>query len=77
MARDLSLLIRRMAPAPHTPRPPIIAEIREQSGIIDRSVAARLGKAPVRRTPWLREEDLRDALMTFALVFTGAVIFLL
>jgi hypothetical protein len=77
MARDLSLLIRRMKPVPQTSRPPIIAEIREESGIIDRSVAARLGRAPVKPTPWIREEDLRDALMTFALVFTGAVVFLL
>lgn len=26
--------------------------------------------------PWLREQDLRDALMTFALAFTGAMVFL-
>ncbi len=31
----------------------------------------------IRREPWISERDLRDALMTFALVFTGAVIFLL
>jgi len=44
--------------------------------ILDRSVAHRLGvrMAPVR--PLLTERELIDGAMTFALAFTGAMVFL-
>ena len=45
--------------------------------IIDSVVAARLGKRTLPRRPWISERDLLDALMTFALTFTGAMVFLL
>ena len=77
MVRDLSLLIRRIGTPDGAPRPAVIAQIREESAILDRSVAQRLGKAPMPRASIVSEQDVRDALMTFALVFTGAMVFLM
>lgn len=45
--------------------------------ILDSDVAARLGKRAAAPRPWLSQRDLMDALMTFALTFTGAMVFLL
>lgn len=76
MAQDLTRLIRRrplvraaqmanMAPAPVDP------------AILDSDVALRLGKQTTPRRPWLSQRDLIDALTTFVLTFTGAMLFLL
>lgn len=45
--------------------------------ILDSDIARRLGKQASPRARWISESDLRDALMTFALTFTGAMVFLL
>jgi hypothetical protein len=75
MARDLAPLIRRKF-LPAAARSRSLAA-PASSGILDSHVARHLGKAPPRRTPWISERDFLDAAMTFALTFTGAIIFLL
>lgn len=74
MARDLSLLIHR--DSPHKAKAVSSPVAYASTGILDRQVARRLGKPAAPRRPWVEEQDLRDALMTFALVFTGAMVFL-
>ncbi len=75
MARDLTQLIHR-SPQRSAASPRAVAVTR-CSGILDSQVAQRLGKAPPRRTAWISERDALDAAMTFALTFTGAMVFLL
>lgn len=74
MARDLTLFTHRdsLRRAGAISSPVSFAA----TGIIDPQVARRLGKPVAPRRPWIEEQDLRDALMTFALVFTGAMVFL-
>ena len=66
MAQNLSALIRRR-PAP----------VRADTARIDSRTPLSVELPLFAPEPWLRESDVRDALMTFALTFTGAVIFLL
>lgn len=67
------MLIRREAPRIRTAQ-----RVREgQGAILDSRIAARLGRPGPARRPWFNEANLRDGLMTFALTFTGAIIFLL
>ena len=76
MANDLARLIRRQAAL----RPALMAHMAKapvDPAIIDSVVAARLGKRTLPRRPWISERDLLDALMAFALTFTGAMVFLL
>lgn len=44
--------------------------------IIDRSIARRLGAEAAPRRPLFNQRELLDGAMTFALVFTGAMVFL-
>lgn len=76
MAQDLTRLIRRR-PAIRTAQMANMAMAPVDPAILDGDVARRLGKQASPRRPWISERDLLDALMTFALTFTGAMVFLL
>ncbi len=76
MAQDLTRLIRRRL-AVRTAQMANMALAPVDPAILDSDVARRLGKQPSPRSPWISERDLMDALMTFALTFTGAMVFLL
>lgn len=75
MAHDLTRLIQRSIPRGAANARSIAAAA--PSGILDSHVARRLGKAAPQRKPWISERDALDAGMTFALTFTGAMVFLL
>lgn len=46
------------------------------AAILDRSVARRLGASAAPPRPLFTQRELLDGAMTFALVFTGAMVFL-
>ena len=76
MAQDLTRLIRRR---PVT-RPADIARMAMapvDPAILDSAIAYRLGKQVAPRKPWVSQRDMLDALTTFVLAFTGAMLFLL
>lgn len=76
MAQDLNRLIRRR-PAVRSVQMANMAMAPVDPAILDSEIARRLGKQAMPRRPWISERDLLDALMTFALTFTGAMVFLL
>lgn len=76
MAHDLARLIRRQ-PARRPAQLANMAMAPVDPAILDPDVAFRLGKQPLPPRPWISERELLDAAMTFALVFTGAMVFLL
>lgn len=52
--------------------------MRQQDMVIDESPSGRaIRHAVIKPDPWLRRDDIRDALMTFSLVFVGAMMFLI
>ncbi len=75
MAHDLTRLIQRSIPREAANVRSIA--VAPPSGILDSQVARRLGKVAPKRKPWISERDALDAAMTFALTFTGAIVFLL
>ncbi len=75
MAHDFTHLIP--GNAPRVPARSRSIAAAAPSGILDSDVARRLGKAAPQRKPWISERDALDAAMTFALTFTGAIVFLL
>jgi hypothetical protein len=76
MAQDLTRLIRRR-PAIRPARIANMPMAEVDPAILDSAVAARLGKRAAAPRPWISQRDLLDALMTFTLTFTGAMVFLL
>lgn len=76
MAHEFARLARRQ-PTFGTARSVNPALTPVDPAILDPDVAARLGKQVRPGRPWISERDLLDAMMTFALVFTGAMVFLL
>ncbi len=76
MAQNLSRLIRRR-PAVRTALMANMAQAPIDPAILDSDIAQRLGKQALPRRPWISSRDLLDGLMTFALTFTGAMVFLL
>lgn len=52
--------------------------MRQQDMVIDESPSGRaIRHSVIKPDPWLRRDDVRDALMTFAIVFVGAMMFLI
>jgi hypothetical protein len=76
MAHRLASLIQRERGVRPVTLAPAQAPLPVNRAILDRSVARRLGVRALPPRPLFTERDLLDGAMTFALVFTGAMVFL-
>ena len=55
------------------------ATMRQEDIVVDAYTlsGAQLRRRIIRSEPWMRGDDFRDMLMTFSLVFVGAMMFLI
>ncbi len=55
-----------------------LTTMRQQDMVIDDAPSGRaLRHRMIKLDPWLRKDDLRDAVMTFCLTFVGGMMFLI
>lgn len=76
MAHRLASLIQRDRGIRSATMARADAPLPVNRAIIDRSVARRLGARTPPPRPLFTQRELLDGAMTFALVFTGAMVFL-